>query len=58
MEELQKISVRKAMAACLIYSSVSLDSCSKANASADIIEEEKTTLPDLFASLSMTMSSK
>ena len=53
-----RISVRKAMAALLISSTLSLDSFSIALASVGVSEEWKTNGPDLFASLSMRISSK
>ena len=50
-----RISVRSAIVACLIFSVVSLDSFSKANAYAKVIEEGNTTFPDFFACLSTTI---
>ena len=53
-----RISVLNAKAALLISSTLSLESFNRAITSVGVVEEWKTNVPDLFASLSMKISLK
>ena len=55
---IERISVRNAVAAHLISSTLSVESLSIAIASVGVTEESKTNVPDLFVSFSAKISSK